>query len=423
MEGINKIRWKKIFRFAGCMVMLLCVMLAGKVETKAAALTGVSNVHQTGDDESYWKIEWDMDLNAIGYDMQYSLDGSSWSQSKYITLSQNQTIGVYGLNAGKTYYVRLRSFDKIVPWKYIPTGDSEFSDWSEPIEVVTAPKAVTNLKQTSGTKDSITATWEASVGATKYKVCYLMGGSEFPAGETQETAFTVEKLDPDTRYDIRVYPVRESAAGYEAVGKICSSSMYTTSPKVKNLSLKRWETKTNEVTVEWDSVSGYPSGYEVLVTDFNGKKLKNFKTTGSQTSFKLSSIKNKGFIFKVRAYKDVDGTTVSGDWSGSKIVVAQPGVKLKRIDAKSIQISWGKITGASSYTVYRSTNLYTGYKKIKTTKSTKLINKGLSKNKTYYYYVVANGIKVNKNLYKSTSASQREIAWLSDKGVRYDYMN
>lgn len=69
MEGINKIRWKKIFRFAGCMVMLLCVLLAGKMETKAAALTGASNVHQTGAGESWWEVEWDMDLNAIGYDM------------------------------------------------------------------------------------------------------------------------------------------------------------------------------------------------------------------------------------------------------------------------------------------------------------------------------------------------------------------
>jgi fibronectin type 3 domain-containing protein len=86
-------------------------------------------------------------------------------------------------------------------------------------------------------------------------------------------------------------------------------------------------------------------------------------------------------------------------------------VTLKENSATSITLSWAKVAGASSYTVYRSTSSGTGFTKLKTTSKTKLTNKGLNSNTTYYYYVVANGVSVSKKTYKSTTATYREIAY------------
>lgn len=247
---------------------------------------------------------------------------------------------------------------------------------------------------------------------------YEMGGSWFSAGSTTGTNYTIGGLDPDTNYEVSICALRESGAGYKG-GRYYTSGhdCYTTAVKIKNCKLEEWNTPKNSIKLSWDRTSSYHnSGYEVYITNLSGKKVKNFKTTDTETSFKLTSVKNQGFIFKVRAYKDIDGTTIYGEWSSQKVVVSQPKVTLKKSGTKTINVSWQKIKGATNYTVYRSTSPSTGFKKIKTLKGTKLTNKGLNPNKTYYYYVVANGVNVNKKTYKSTAAENREIAYISYNG-------
>ena len=408
--------------FAGCLLILACLFvpqLSGSPATVwAGTLTGVLNLHQSDADSSSFEVTWDKDINAYGYDVQYSMDSTNWSSSNYTT---ELSYLFDTLNSGRSYYVRVRSFDNGV-WGD-PTTDSTFSDWCTPVEVVTAPAPISSddVKQTGGSSSSISVSWEAAEGTTVYKVYYEMGGSWFLSGSTDKTSYTIKGLDPDTHYEVSIAAMRESGSGYETgsyttYGHDC----YTAAGKIKDNVLEKWDSVKNRVTIKWDSASYDNSGYEVYITNLAGKKVKNFKTTETSASFKLSSIKNQGFIFKVRAYKDIDGTSIYGSWSGNKTVIAQPKVTLKR-SGKTIKVSWAKIKGASSYTVYRSTSPETGFKKIKTVKSTNLTNKGLSKNKSYYYYVVANNVKVNKKLYKTTTADSREIAGVSYSGQKTFY--
>ena len=411
--------------FAGCLLILACLFvpqLSGSPATVwAGTLTGVLNLHQTDADSDYFDVTWDKDINAYGYDVQYSMDSTNWSSSNYTT---ELSYRFDTLNSGRSYYVRVRSFDKGY-WWYTehPDTDATFSDWCTPVEVVTSPSTISSddVKQTGGSSSSISVSWEAAEGTTVYKVYYEMGGSWFLSGSTDKTSYTIKGLDPDTHYEVSIAAMRESGSGYETgsyttYGHDC----YTAAGKIKDNVLEKWDSVKNRVTIKWDSASYDNSGYEVYITNLAGKKVKNFKTTETSASFKLSSIKNQGFIFKVRAYKDIDGTSIYGSWSGNKTVIAQPKVTLKR-SGKTIKVSWAKIKGASSYAVYRSTSPETGFKKIKTVKSTNLTNKGLSKNKSYYYYVVANNVKVNKKLYKTTTAESREIAGVSYSGQKTFY--
>ncbi len=59
--------------------------------------------------------------------------------------------------------------------------------------------------------------------------------------------------------------------------------------------------------------------------------------------------------------------------------------------SRYVKVSFGKITGASGYYIYRSTNAKKGYKKIGSTKKTSFIDKKAKTSKTYYYKVVTRG--------------------------------
>lgn len=66
-----------------------------------------------------------------------------------------------------------------------------------------------------------------------------------------------------------------------------------------------------------------------------------------------------------------------------------PAAKISKKKAASAKISWGKVTGASKYKVYRATKKSGKYKCVKTTTARSFINKKLKKGKHYYYKVKA----------------------------------
>ena len=162
--------------FAGCLLILACLFvpqLSGSPATVwAGTLTGVLNLHQTDADSSSFEVTWDKDINAYGYDVQYSMDSTNWSSSNYTT---ELSYLFDTLNSGRSYYVRVRSFDEGY-WWYTehPDTDATFSDWCTPVEVVTSPSTISSddVKQTGGSSSSISVSWEAAEGTTVYKVYY-----------------------------------------------------------------------------------------------------------------------------------------------------------------------------------------------------------------------------------------------------------
>lgn len=81
------------------------------------------------------------------------------------------------------------------------------------------------------------------------------------------------------------------------------------------------------------------------------------------------------------------GLTGAGEVYAASL--SKPSVTLKNATPTSIKVSWKKVSGASKYTVYRSTKKGSGYKSIKTTTSTSYTNSKLTCGKTYYYKVKA----------------------------------
>lgn len=72
-----------------------------------------------------------------------------------------------------------------------------------------------------------------------------------------------------------------------------------------------------------------------------------------------------------------------------KVALKAPVAKISGKKAASVKISWGKVTGASKYKVYRATKKSGKYKCVKTTTANCFLNKNLKKGRHYYYKVKA----------------------------------
>lgn len=71
-----------------------------------------------------------------------------------------------------------------------------------------------------------------------------------------------------------------------------------------------------------------------------------------------------------------------------KIATLKAPTRLKaKAGKKKVSISYKKATGAKKYYIYRSTKKSSGYKKVKTTSSSKYTDKKVKKGKKYYYKV------------------------------------
>lgn len=70
----------------------------------------------------------------------------------------------------------------------------------------------------------------------------------------------------------------------------------------------------------------------------------------------------------------------------------------------SLKVSWDKVSGANGYIVYQSTKKNSGYKEVKITSGTSYTASNLTKNKTYYFKVMAYKTVNGKKFYGTYSS-------------------
>lgn len=74
-----------------------------------------------------------------------------------------------------------------------------------------------------------------------------------------------------------------------------------------------------------------------------------------------------------------------------------------------MKLSWNKVSGAASYTIYYSSSYKGKLKKLATVKGSSYTWMKLKKSKTYYVYVKANNVKFGTKKYSSTTAKNQKI--------------
>ena len=96
--------------------------------------------------------------------------------------------------------------------------------------------------------------------------------------------------------------------------------------------------------------------------------------------------------------------------ASSTKINAPENVKASVSGVANAKIKWSSVEGAKKYTIYRATSKKGKYKKVGTSKSTSFKNKDLTRGKTYYFKVVANGEDSNskKSVYAKVSIPSKK---------------
>lgn len=180
--------------------------------------------------------------------------------------------------------------------------------------------------------------------------------------------------------------------GSTAISKI-------TSPAYNKLKLT-WSRAENATGYILYRSTSAVSGYKAVKTI-----AKETTLTYTDTNIKTGTV----YYYKVRAIHTENGTTVNGTLSvakGKKAVLAKPSVKTTA-GKKKAAVKWGRVSGASGYTVYRAAARNGKYKAVYTAKkggAGKYMNTRLKSKKTYFYKVRAYRMADGRKVWSADSA-------------------
>ncbi len=236
---------------------------------------------------------------------------------------------------------------------------------------------VLKMKSVSNTTSGVQITWSKISGAKKYFVYRKTTGSWTRIGTVTGTSFTDETAKSGTTYKYTVKA--QIGSSYSEYNKTGLSIKYLAAPKISSVT-----NRITGVSVKWNKVSG-AKGYIVYRKTAGASSWTKLGTTTS-TSFADKTAKNNvKYTYTVKAY---NGSTKSAHYSSGKSLVRLVTPKLTKLTATTgkITFTFGKVTGATTYAVYRKTGSGS-WKKIATTKSTSYVDKNVKKG-TYYTYTV-----------------------------------
>lgn len=394
-------------------VVAFSIVLLAKPMTAQAALSAPTNVRQTGATMTQIALAWDAVSTANGYDVEYSTDnGKTWT-STYVSTNGTTAI-ISNLTKATTYQVRVATKDS--------TGASGTP--SQAIEVNTAPEMTqANLpKVTNVTSNSCTIAWAPVAGATGYYIDYgtsseFANSNAYGQGFTTATSITMS-LPANTGWYVFVTPYRTSANGTYKAEYSYGRTIVATAPSCpKSLQMVGVSSNAKTLTFGFVRTSSLDntSGYQVEVYDYKNKKLKTLNTTTNVPSIQNSKFANTPIKYRVRSFVTLSGQTYYGNWSGYAYYVpnAMCGSKLKPTSSTSAKLTWKKIQGAKSYTVYYSTSGSNSSWKV-TKKNVKGTSANVKYSKYSYrncYYVQANSVTFKGKKGKVSSTNPKKIKY------------
>ena len=399
--------------FLSILLLAITSILLFAMSITSLAANGITGLKQTGTSETEIAVSFNEMSDAYGYYVYYAGSDGVWKRNgKEGTLdTRSGSATISGLKAATTYKV------KVVPVYYENGMFYPSNSQSATIKAITAPKAVTSLKQTKATAKTVTISWKKSKGASKYYVCNSSGKI---LAKTKKTSVTIKNLKAGSRKAYYVCAVKElNKKG--AASELEGIYAYTTPGKVSkvgswaNGNLTWKPTVSNTVTLGWTrnkSDKYYASGYKVEIYSVDGKKkLKVYDVKSGYTLYKkfnIASVKNKGFRCRVTGYIKLNGKKYYGAKSSWKVVIPQPGFKMTRTGYHTVRINWDKIANATGYTIYACKDMYaekpSWYKVAQVgagTTSYEITN--LTRGKYVGFYVIPT-VKVGGKSYKAEAA-------------------
>lgn len=300
-------------------------------------------------------------------------DAITWQSSDAGVASVNELGEVTGKNVGLVTIIATTTSGKKATININVKAKPTMLYYSAPTRVAIVGKNFTYkpvVKDDAGTRNDVRVTYTSS----------------------NTSIATVSSTGVVTPKKAGTVTITASAAGLK-------SSYTLTVVNSLNISNNNVTTKLNVSSCTYNGKSRTPS----VIASFNGVKL--VKGTDYTVTYKNNIYPGKASVI----------ITGKGKFTGSvtktltiKAVSISPKQKTSAYANNSITLTWGKVTGATGYEVYRATTSTGTYKKVATTKNLSYKNSSLKAGTTYYYKVKA---------YKTVSGVKKYIGTSSAKAM------
>ena len=185
------------------------------------------------------------------------------------------------------------------------------------------PQTVTNGKAFDVLTNSLKLSWKKVDNADGYKVYKYDSSSKKyvlikTINKNSTTNYKVTNLVSATKYNYKICAYKE-VKGKTYLGLIINTVKATTKPLQPIVKLS--STVAGKVTIDYSKkVSKRTDGYEVYMATSKKGKYTLIKDTTSTKMTKTKLTSKKGYYFKVKAYRKVDGKKVYSSYSAIKYI-------------------------------------------------------------------------------------------------------
>jgi hypothetical protein len=296
------------------------------------------------------------------------------------------------------------------------------SYWAEYGKAVVPATPV--LTKVSNVSTGVKVQWEKAANASGYYVFRKEPEGSWKKIKTITSGKTVSYTDTTAKngvtyvYTVQAYDGFDLTSDYDETGLTIT---YVAAPTLTGV-----VNQNAALKVQWEAVEGV-DGYRVYRkagSETSWTTVASKLEGGDLTSWKDTDIKNgTQYTYTVKAYKVVEGTTV---WSG----YVSAGVSAKRLStptltkvsnsSSGVTFTWGKVSGASGYRVYRKASSETKWTKVATVKSGSTVSwtDTSAKNGTKYTYTVRAYTTVNgEQVLSSYDSTGKTILRLSTPSI------
>ena len=335
-------------------------------------------------------LAWDDADDADAYRVYRYNEGTG--KYNYLATTSDTGFTDTNLQPGTNYQYKVRCVWTI-------GGNNYYGTYSSALTVPTLPAQVTNVRVDKQTGKTVSLAWDSVNGADGYRIYRYNSDSdsyeELDTVGADRTSYEVTGLASACEYRFKIRASKTMNAN-TYWGEYSEKVVAVTKPdKVAELSARTLG--ASEIELTWKK-SSHVTGYQIYRLDGQIGKYVKIATVeesmpASYTDCKLSAATE--YSYKVRAYKNFEGTSYYGSFSNVKSQVTKPD-KVQRLKASTkasaVTLKWAASENVTGYQIYRLNTKTKKYEKIATINGADKItykNKSLKKGKTYRYKIRA----------------------------------